>query len=161
MSRVINEKGKILCVSCGYNIDDIVTKMEETYEDERCPNCGAFLDHTPLISIKKLKKMQNPLQDYSKEIGADKIGFPPLWYLPEREDYAIEFAIEAIEEQLNRNAKMMDCDEAVALLDKFKINLFASEFISDEEAEMLYHTILNWKERADWYDCDNKRRRYA
>lgn len=44
---------------------------------------------------------------------------------------------------------------SIALLDKFKDNIFASEFVSYEEAELLYHTILNWKEKADMYDAEN------
>ena len=49
-----------------------------------------------------------------------------------------------------------DYDKAFALIDKYKDNLFATEFVSDEEAEMLYHTILNWKEKSEMYDdlCD-------
>lgn len=49
-----------------------------------------------------------------------------------------------------------DYERASLLLDKFKENLFAVEFISDEEAEMLYHTILNWKDKSEMYDdlCD-------
>ena len=49
-----------------------------------------------------------------------------------------------------------DYDKAFTLIDKYKDNLFASEFVSDEEAEMLYHTILNWKEKSEMYDdsCD-------
>ena len=45
-----------------------------------------------------------------------------------------------------------DYDKAFTLIDKYKDNLFASEFVSDEEAEMLYHTILNWKEKSEMYD---------
>ena len=49
-----------------------------------------------------------------------------------------------------------DYERAELLLDKFKENLFATEFVSDEEAEMLYHTILNWKDKSEMYDglCD-------
>ena len=45
-----------------------------------------------------------------------------------------------------------DYDKAFSLSDNYKDNLFASEFVSDEEAEMLYHTILNWKEKSEMYD---------
>ena len=45
-----------------------------------------------------------------------------------------------------------DYDKAFTLINKYKDNLFASEFVSDEEAEMLYHTILNWKARSEMYD---------
>ena len=43
------------------------------------------------------------------------------------------------------------CDDKKAyyLLDKFKTNLFSCEFISDKEAEMLYHTFVSWKEQVD------------
>lgn len=40
---------------------------------------------------------------------------------------------------------------AYELLDKFKDNLFASEFVSDEEAEMLLNTILFWKTHSEAY----------
>lgn len=45
-----------------------------------------------------------------------------------------------------------DNDKAFCLLDKYKDNLFTAELISDEEAEMLYYTILDWKYKADVYD---------
>ncbi len=49
-----------------------------------------------------------------------------------------------------------DYERADFLLNKFKENLFAPEFVSDEEAIMLYHTILNWKDKSEMYDglCD-------
>ena len=55
-----------------------------------------------------------------------------------------------------------DYDKAFALIDKYKDNLFVSEFVSDKEAEMLYHTILNWKEKSEMYDdlCDQKENKY-
>ena len=46
----------------------------------------------------------------------------------------------------------VDYDKSYGLIKEFKENLFASEFISDKEAEMLYHTIINWKEKADMYN---------
>lgn len=50
------------------------------------------------------------------------------------------------------------CDDTNAyyLLNKFKDNLFAIEFVNDKEAEMLYHTFLSWKEKSDMYNdlCD-------
>ena len=50
----------------------------------------------------------------------------------------------------------IDYDAAFILIDEYKDSLFATEFVSDEEAEMLYHTILNWKEKSEMYDdlCD-------
>lgn len=47
---------------------------------------------------------------------------------------------------------IIDYDKAFALIDEYKDNLFAIELVSDEEAEMLYHTILNWKEKSEMYD---------
>ena len=41
--------------------------------------------------------------------------------------------------------------KAYELLNKFKENLFATEFVSDEEASMLYHTILFWREHSEAY----------
>ena len=41
--------------------------------------------------------------------------------------------------------------KAYELLNKFKENLFATEFVSDEEANMLYHTILFWREHSEAY----------
>lgn len=40
---------------------------------------------------------------------------------------------------------------AYELLDKFKENLFAVEFVSDEEAKLLYDTILFWREHSEKY----------
>ena len=40
---------------------------------------------------------------------------------------------------------------AYELLYKFKDNLFAVEFVSDEEAEMLLNTILFWKTHSEAY----------
>lgn len=51
---------------------------------------------------------------------------------------------------------MIDNDKAYFLLREYKNNLFAIEFVDDEDAEMLYRTILDWKEKSDMYDdlCD-------
>ena len=46
----------------------------------------------------------------------------------------------------------VDYNKGYYLIEKFKENLFATEFVSDEEAEMLYHTIIYWKDKADMYD---------
>ena len=43
-------------------------------------------------------------------------------------------------------------EEAERLIEKYKENLFSSVFVSDEEAEMLYHTILNWRDKSEMYD---------
>lgn len=51
-----------------------------------------------------------------------------------------------------RHICMCDYEKSVLLLDKFKEKLFNSELVSDEEAEMLYHTFLNWKDKTDMYD---------
>jgi len=57
-------------------------------------------------------------------------------------------------EYLKQMSKI-DYDKSESLINRYKDNLFATEFVSDEEAEILYHTILNWKEKADMYDlCD-------
>lgn len=40
---------------------------------------------------------------------------------------------------------------AFELLEKYKCNLFAVEFVSDEEAEMLLNTILFWKIHGEAY----------
>ena len=42
-------------------------------------------------------------------------------------------------------------EEAYFLLNKYKSNLFACEFVSDKEAEMLYYTILWWRDMCDTY----------
>lgn len=47
--------------------------------------------------------------------------------------------------------KEIDTKKTYELLNKFKNNLFAVEFVTDEEAEMLYHTILFWKEHSERY----------
>lgn len=47
--------------------------------------------------------------------------------------------------------KKTDTKKAYELLNEFKDNLFATEFVSDEEAEMLYHTILFWREHSEAY----------
>lgn len=56
----------------------------------------------------------------------------------------------------------VDINKAYELLEKYKENLFAVEFVSDEEAKMLYKTILFWRyfnnayfEYLDkhWNDC--------
>jgi len=57
-------------------------------------------------------------------------------------------------EYLKQMSKI-DYDKSESLINRYKDDLFATEFVSDEEAEILYHTILNWKEKADMYDlCD-------
>lgn len=74
------------------------------------------------------------------------------------EDYFGGLSREEYEKETEEHFKYIDhiykCDHERAeyLLDKFKTNLFAREFVSDEEAEMLYHTILNWKDKSEMYD---------
>lgn len=74
------------------------------------------------------------------------------------DDYFGGLTREEYEQVIEEHFKYIDhickCDyeRASLLLDKFKENLFAVEFISDEEAEMLYHTILNWKDKSEMYD---------
>ena len=78
------------------------------------------------------------------------------------DDYFCGLTREEYEKEMEEHFKFIDhickCDYDMAftLIDKYKDNLFASEFVSDEEAEMLYHTILNWKEKSEMYDdlCD-------
>lgn len=50
----------------------------------------------------------------------------------------------------------VDYEQAYRLVDKFKDSLFATESVDSKEADMLYHTILNWKDKSDMYDglCD-------
>lgn len=62
--------------------------------------------------------------------------------------------VKETEEHLKFIEHICKCDyeKAYYLLNKFKENLFACEFVSDEEAEMLYHTFLNWKDKTDMYD---------
>lgn len=38
------------------------------------------------------------------------------------------------------------------ILNKFKDNIFAIEFVDDDTAAILLNTILFWKEKADMYD---------
>lgn len=47
--------------------------------------------------------------------------------------------------------KEIDTERASKLLKDLKYNLFTPEFVSDEEAEMLYHTILFWREHSEKY----------
>ena len=47
--------------------------------------------------------------------------------------------------------KKVDVDKASELLKDLKYNLFTPEFVSDEEAEMLYHTILFWRNHSNAY----------
>lgn len=45
----------------------------------------------------------------------------------------------------------IDTEKASALLKDLKFNLFTPEFVSDEEAEMLYFTILHWRKYSELY----------
>lgn len=44
-----------------------------------------------------------------------------------------------------------DTERASELLKDLKYSLFTPEFVSDEEAEMLYHTILFWRSNSNAY----------
>lgn len=74
------------------------------------------------------------------------------------EDYFCGMTEEEYEKQSEEHIKYLEqlnkCnyEKAERLLEKYKDNLFSSVFISDEEAEMLYYTILNWKEKSEIYD---------
>lgn len=74
------------------------------------------------------------------------------------DDYFGGLSVEEYEKETEDHFKFInhickcDYERAESLLNKFKTNLFACEFISDEEAEMLYHTILNWKDKSEMYD---------
>jgi len=73
-------------------------------------------------------------------------------------DFTEKEYVKATEEHFEYLKQMskINYDKSESLVNRYKDNLFATEFVSDEEAEMLYHTILNWKEKADMYDnlCD-------
>lgn len=47
--------------------------------------------------------------------------------------------------------KRVDPERASELLKDLKYNIFTPEFISDEEAEMLYFTILHWRLHSELY----------
>lgn len=71
------------------------------------------------------------------------------------DDYFDGLSMEEYEKQKEEHLKWLEhiskCDDnkAYCLLNKFKDNLFACESVSDEEAEMLYHTFISWKEQVD------------
>ena len=48
-------------------------------------------------------------------------------------------------------ADRINHEKASKLLKEYEDNIFATEFISDEEAEMLYATIMDWKDSADMF----------
>ena len=50
-------------------------------------------------AIELLKEMQNPLQDYADMVGAPAFAYGYRYVYPEPEDYAIEIAITALENQ--------------------------------------------------------------
>lgn len=50
-------------------------------------------------AIELLKEMQNPLQDYADMVGAPAFAYGYRYVYPEPEDYAIELAITALENQ--------------------------------------------------------------
>jgi hypothetical protein len=73
------------------------------------------------------------------------------------DDYFGGLTEEEYREEMKEHFAFLDhiskCDDEQAfyLLDKFKENLFATEFVSDEDSEMLYHTIISWKDGYDAY----------
>lgn len=53
------------------------------------------------------------------------------------------------------NTQYKTCSaKALKLLEKYKENIFATEFVSDEEAEMLYAIIMRWKDNSDMYEAE-------
>lgn len=54
-------------------------------------------------------------------------------------------------EDLEKLSKVDDF-AAISMIREFGKWLFATESVTSKEADMLYHTILNWKEKADMYD---------
>ena len=56
----------------------------------------------------------------------------------------------------NSKTSIIHNDMAVGILNKFKENVFATEFVDDDTATILLETILFWKKKADMYDdlCD-------
>lgn len=78
--------------------------------------------------------------------------------MTEFDDYFGGLSREEYEKETEEHFKYIDhickCnyEESERLIEKYKENLFAIEFTSDEEAEMLYHTILNWRDKAEMYD---------
>lgn len=78
--------------------------------------------------------------------------------MPDCDDYFGGLTEEEYEKETEEHLKYIDhickCnyEESERLIKKYKENLFSTVFISDEEAEMLYHTILNWREKSKMYD---------
>lgn len=78
--------------------------------------------------------------------------------MTEFDDYFGGLSREEYEKEIEEHFKYIDhickCnhEESERLIEKYKENLFSSAFISDEEAEMLYHTILNWRDKSEMYD---------
>lgn len=80
----------------------------------------------------------------------------------ECDNYFGGLSIEEYERQTEKHFKDLENmsrtneSKSIELFNQYKDNLFACEFVNDAEAEMLYQTILNWKEKADMYDdlCD-------
>ena len=78
------------------------------------------------------------------------------------DDYFGGLTRDEYEKEIEEHFKLIDhvCkwdyEKAFTLIYKYKENRVANEFVSDEEEEMIYHTILNWKEKSEMYDdlCD-------
>ena len=56
----------------------------------------------------------------------------------------------------NSKTSIIHDEMTLETLNKFKENIFATEFVDDDTATILLDTILFWKEKADMYDdlCD-------
>lgn len=75
------------------------------------------------------------------------------------DDYFGGMTPEKYEKETEERFKYVQHICASHLLDEYKINIFAPEFVSDEESEMLYYTILDWKEKYEIYNgwaCEQK-----
>ena len=52
----------------------------------------------------------------------------------------------------NSKTSIIHNEMTLEILNKFKDNIFAIEFVDDDTAAILLNTILFWKEKADMYD---------
>lgn len=74
------------------------------------------------------------------------------------DNYFGELSPEEYEQQTKKHHEYLkhlskvNYNKAYQIIDKLKEDLFDHGFVSDEEAEMLYHTIINWKDKSDLYD---------
>ena len=77
------------------------------------------------------------------------INYRDIFYTPEKPDWC---PLQPIPEkhEIGVNSRI-NPDKTSEILKDLKYNLFASEFTTDEEAEMLYHTILYWRSNSNSY----------